>query len=570
MTAQPDNLVTVFRERIATNGDTPTIAFYDRAGRSWRSSSQAAFLRRAATLSQRLARAGAARGVPVIVACAAPEAALLGFVGAVFVGAVPAILPIRPTFDTRQAIGERITATVAFLGPETIVLAEERDGRELIPPAVLERTHFFRPADLAEAADLGAALPAAAPEDTLHVQLTSGSTGAGKGVVVTHANVMANAAAVRDRTQMTAHDSIVSWLPLYHDMGLGMAFISLLTGFDVYFMRPFDFLADPQLWLRTISEKRATIGVGPNFSYDFITKRFVDGAGPDVDLSAWRLAFCGAEPISAATIRAFYDRFTPYGLRPSVFTPCYGLAEATLAATLIDGRAAWRSIVVSRPALTRLGKVEYADADAGDPAASIEVVALGPAVDGLAIALVDEVGGRIGDEMVCGEVLITGTSVAAGWLAEGGVVQPFPPEGLHTGDIGFFEGGDLFVVERAKNIIIRNGQNYSAQVLEQTPAELGGVSVDDVLVLDRDILHGRGLTGVIEVDKRGDPQAVLDAVIAGAARFDPPLEALVAVRRGILPQTTSGKKRHLAVREALNAGTLRIVAQRELSGARRP
>lgn len=555
------DLCSVFRSRIVDESDSAVIGFYDRSLRSWTTQRQADFLRRSTDVATQLIRAGGSPRGYVVVAASSPEATLLGFAGSILADMVPTILPIRPAFDGRGAIAQRIENAMSLLGTNTLTLVEHRNDKPIVQLDHDIHALALLPESIVGSDDPGN-LPSRSTGPICHVQLTSGSTGTGKGVAVTHSSLLANITALRERIEVTPYDVFISWLPLYHDMGLvSKAMLPLVLGVDTYLMSPFDFLSDPHLWLRAISDHRGTVTASPTFGYNLVTKKVTDQQLSQLDLSSWKSAYCGAEPISADVARAFYARFAPCGLPTNAFTPSYGLAEATLAVTGIRTRERWRSLRVTQNSLSRLDEIEISDESDG----SVEVVALGAPVDGLQLSLVDGDGHMITDELACGEIVVDGSSVAAGWLHDGGVLQPFDENGLHTGDIGFFHDGELFVVDRIKNIVIRNGHNYSAQVLEQTLASLAGVEIDDVIVIDRDIANGTGLTGVVELPKKiSVAQPHLDAVLSGIDRFEPPLESIVFVRAGSLPRTTSGKKRHIAVRELLNNDALALLARHDM------
>lgn len=172
--------------------------------------------------------------------------------------------------------------------------------------------------------------------------------------------------------------------------------------------------------------------------------------------------------------------------------------------------------------------------------------------------------------MECGEIVVNGDSVTAGWINAAGQVSHFPADELHTGDIGFFENGELFIVERAKSMVIRNGQNYSTHVLESTLADIVGSSLDHVMVLDTDIATSSGLTGIIEVKNDTDSESLFTAVIDNIDRFELSLEAVLLVKRGVLPRTTSGKKRYLETRKLLNLGQLSVLAQKQITAGDSP
>jgi 7-keto-8-aminopelargonate synthetase-like enzyme/acyl-CoA synthetase (AMP-forming)/AMP-acid ligase II/acyl carrier protein len=571
--SEPRDLSTILRRRLASP-DTSVIGFYDRSARTSRVQSQAAFLGRAAGLGSTLRAAGVRAGDPVVVSCAAPEAALLGFCASVLIGAVPAIVAGRVAFDGTDVVERKVTDTMRMLGGRCHLVVQAAGGVPSVDVDVdaghvtqVEPDRVTAPAD---PPDLGR-LPALSAVAPCHVQLTSGSTGEGRGIVVSHRGLLANFAALRHGLALAPGDVFAGWLPLNHDMGLvGQTLMALADGIDLYLQSPFDFMADPLSWLRTISEQGATFSASPNFGYEHVLRRAGDADVTDLRLSRWRSACCGAEPVSRRVAATFSRRFAAAGLASTAFTPCYGLAEATLAVTVTPVDQPYRAIRVTRPSLARLGAVTVSAGDGEPREDEIDVVALGPPMLGVAVRLVDEAGATIDDPLRCGEVVVSGSSVAAGTIGADGTVVPFPADGVHTGDIGFVEGGDLFVVERTKNVVIRHGHNYSSAVLEQTLARLAGVGEHNVLVLDLDLAGGTGLTGVVAVELGADPEPVLDAVVEGLDRFELPPERLVTVARGALPRTTSGKKRHVAAREMLRTGELVATAVRELRASRGP
>lgn len=544
------NLLVKLRERLDYQADSSVIGFYDRSKKEFVNQTQQQFLRRAANFGSSLRSSGVEQNSYVLLATSTPEATLLGFLGAIFAGAIPSILPVRPAFDGREAITKRIREALVLLGADSRVVVESKNGKAIVPMDSIPNAQVIDISLVGEVRSLDE-VPDVRPSSFSHVQLTSGSTGAGKGVAVGHSSVLANINALGERIQITPYDVIVSWLPLYHDMGLiSKALMPLVLRADAYLMSPFDFLVDPYVWIKAMSEKRGTATGSPTFGYDLVTKKITEDQLLDLDLSSWKLAFCGAEPITSRVAEGFYEKFAGCGLRPEVFTPSYGLAEATLVVTASESGSTWRSLSVTRSSLSQMDKIDLVKeiADASDVS---EVVALGPPVSGLEVGLVDQAGSVIESDLVCGEVVVRGSSVAAGMIQDGGEVVPFEGNLLHTGDVGFFENGELFIVERIKNIIIRNGQNYSSNVLEDTLAQLSGVNVSDVVVLDRDILSGTGLTGVVEVDVKADLEEKLQRILDGVDRFEPPLESVIFVKAGSLERTTSGKKRHSAVRQAL-------------------
>ncbi|MEJ7583001.1 MAG: AMP-binding protein [Acidimicrobiales bacterium] len=561
------DLTTLLRLRLE-HQDTSVIGFYQQSARTHRVESQQAFLRRAARLGTDLIADGARPGDRIVVACSAPEAALLAFCATVLIGAVPTIVAGRVAFDDADVVVQRVTDTLGLLGGASRLILQSSDDLPALD-VVLDTSRLtqFDPTTLSpidDVAELGGA-PRVAATDGCHIQLTSGSTGNGRGIVVNHGNLMANCDALRTRLELAPGDVFASWLPLNHDMGLvAQALLALIYGVDLYLLSPIDFVADPLAWLRTISERGGTAAASPNFGYHHALRRVGDADLAELDLSQWRSACCGAEPISTRVAESFSSRFASAGLRPTAFTPCYGLAEATLAVTMANVGDAYRSIRVTRPSLAKLGAVVVSISSGEPHDDEIDVMAIGTPVEGVSVRLIDRDGATIDQPLVCGEVIVTGPSIAGGTIGADGTVVPFPEEGLHTGDVGFMQRDELFVVERTKNVLIRNGRNYSGLVLEQTLARLAGVGVHHALMLDADLAGGSGLTGVVALARGADPAAALEAVEHGLADFELSPEVVVAVKPGSLPVTTSGKKRHAAVREMLRTGSLKVIATRNM------
>jgi fatty-acyl-CoA synthase len=395
-------------------------------------------------------------------------------------------------------------------------------------------------------------VPVAADSIAL-LQFTSGSTAAPKGVVLTHANIDANVSAIvaPDRLAIGETDVAVSWLPLYHDMGLiGMLLCAVFTGIDAVVMSPVLFLKRPSAWLEAISTYRGTVSFAPNFAYDLCQRRVKPSQIAALDLSSWRVAGCGAEPIRGETLRAFSELFARAGFSASSFVPSYGLAEHSVAVAL--GLGGVRVDVVDAERLVR-------DAIAtpvvnGSPA--LRIVACGRAFPGHVLRVVDE---RMNDlpERHVGAIVVSGPSVMRGYFDEqaGDVLQ----DGwLRTGDLGYIAGGELYVCGRTKDVIIRQGRKYHPADLESTIAELRGVPLAGVVVF-----------GVSRID---EPDAVVAVVEARASMRAHDVEErvrrriretagleidrIVVTPPGTIPRTTSGKVRRDETRARLETGAL--------------
>ena len=569
---EAEGLRSLLLARAHADDDGTAIGFWDPAGQTWRIEPQRRFIRRAAAHAAHLAEGGVTPGSRVAVACPSPDAALLGFLGSVLAGAVPALVATRP-FDDPAEEAERVRTARVAIGSDVPVVCEANGG---VPAVALpeDRTGAVLLDPAAPGEWLGSPLSHLehdSPDDPCHLQLTSGSTSAKRAVAITNGNLLANCAALSRVLPVTKQSVMVSWLPLHHDMGLvGITLNALVHGLDLFLMSPVDFIRDPMLWLRAISDHRGSITASPTFGYERCRVRATDEQVATLELSSLASACCGAEPVSAAVAAGFTERFGECGLPATAFTPCYGLAESTLVVSMKSPGTTWRSIRVERPSLATLGRVRTVGRTAGAPPADqVDVVALGPVVEGLDLALVDEDGAIVDEPLVCGEIVLSGASVSPGYI-DSGELQPFADDGLRTGDIGFFEDGELFVVERLKDIVIRNGQNYSVHVFEQTLARQTGARIDDVVVLDADVDRADELVGIVAARGDVDPERLAAAVRAGLEEYELPLDVLVVVARGQLPRTTSGKKQHAATRELLRAGRLEVVGRYELRRAPQP
>lgn len=387
------------------------------------------------------------------------------------------------------------------------------------------------------------------------LQFTSGSTATPKGVVLTHRNVLANVACIAGPhgLGLTASDVGVSWLPLYHDMGLiGMLLTALCSANDAVILSPVLFLKRPTVWLETISQQRATVSFAPNFAYELCLRRVKPSQIADLDLSSWRVAGCGAEPIRAETLHAFAERFAPAGFRPSAFVPSYGLAEHSLAATMAP-----HNLIVDQVDAVRLGRESRA-LPAPPGGSAVRLVGCGRPFPGHEIKVVDERGAALPDRYV-GHILARGPSVMAGYFDQPDATAATLRDGwLDTGDLGYTADGSLFVCGRTKDLIIRHGRKYHPPDLESAIADVEGVRPSGVVVFgitraeDADevvaVLEGRAsVTSDVMVDR-------VRRRVRETAGLE--LDRVVVAPPGTIPRTTSGKVRRAETRARLVAGTL--------------
>jgi acyl-CoA synthetase (AMP-forming)/AMP-acid ligase II len=411
------------------------------------------------------------------------------------------------------------------------------------------------------------------PDSVAFIQYTSGSTSSPKGVIVTHGNLVHNLSAIRELAADIPEPRGVSWLPPYHDMGLiGGILQPLYAGFPAHLLSPLAFLGRPLLWLETISHVRATVSPLPNFALELCVRKVSDEQARALDLSSWRVAINGAEPIRKASLDRFTARFGPAGFRPEVHRPVYGLAEATLMVSCDTTRVPPRTMAIRREAAEN-GRVELA-ADGDADAATF--VSCGRSIAGQTITIVDPETLRRCPEGVIGEIWIRGPSVAKGYwnkpeetrevfgayLGDGGE-GPF----LRTGDLGFLDREELFVTGRRKDLIIIAGRNHYPQDIEEAaarshPAIRPGCCV--AFGLD-DRARGERIVVVAECDARraAPPSGHLDVddVIARVrteirARVGVDADQVVLVKPRTLSKTSSGKIRRFATRAAFLEGML--------------
>ena len=392
-------------------------------------------------------------------------------------------------------------------------------------------------------------LPPVAPDDLAVVQFTSGSTSAPKGVMLTHATVLAGLRAITASARMNADDVMVTWVPHFHDMGLFGPLAVLAAGGSVYVLSPLEFVRRPGNVLRLLAQTRATLLTGPNFSYQRLAAAATPELAAQLDLSRWRLAFNGAEPVRADTVDTFTTRLAPAHVAPSTMYPVYGMAEATLAITFPPPGTAPRTVHLDR---RHLADDRLAVAVPADHPRAKSLVSVGRPVQGMRLRLVDAAG-TVCEPGRLGEIQIAGPAVTTGYYGDpAATAEAFDGSWLRTGDLGLQLDGDLFVTGRRKEMIIVNGQNHFPEDAENLAREQPGVHQGRCVAYAD--TTGEHLTLAVEITPGGDPATVTgqihrmlsDHLGLAAVRVHP-------LRPGRLPRTTSGKwQRGLA--RALVAG----------------
>jgi 1-acyl-sn-glycerol-3-phosphate acyltransferase len=401
--------------------------------------------------------------------------------------------------------------------------------------------------------------------DIAFLQYTSGSTGDPKGVMLTHANLLANIRALGQAAQAAPGDIFVSWLPLYHDMGLiGAWFGSLYHGMPLVLMSPLAFLARPAVWLQAISRHRGTISAAPNFAYELCIRHVSEAAAAELDLSSWRLALNGAEPVSAATLERFAARFGTCGFRREALTPVYGLAESSVGLAFPPLERGPHIDTVRRQALDRDRKAVPA---AGTDEPVLPVPSCGRPLPGHSVRIVDDTGRELPDRQV-GRLEFRGPSATAGYFRNTDATRKLLRDGwLDSGDYAYMAEGEVYVTGRVKDLIKRGGRNLYPYDLEEAAGNVPGIRKGCVAVFGSTD-PGTGTERlVIMAETRERDEAArtrlrerlnrLAADIVGA-----PADDVVLVPPHAVLKTSSGKIRRLACREAYEQGMPAMHAER--------
>ena len=511
--------------------------------------------RRAADLHAK----GLKKGDRLAIVVPEPDEFVLSFLGAIMGGIVP--VPIYPqlSFKNVESYHDTVTHIANASGASMILTtAATKPYVEPILPRVSSLKGIVT-VDEIGLEENGTIDVQVDPEDLAFLQFTSGSTSRPKGVVVTHRNLAWNSESfmIHGLKKDSSFDKGVSWLPLFHDMGLiGFVIGPLFTNIPVVFLPTASFVRNPRIWLDKIHQHRGTITYAPNFAYALVSKRVKEKDLAALDLSCLRRTGCGAEPIQAKTLREFAEKLAPAKFDPRSFLPSYGMAEATLAITFVPADSGVRSDTVEKAGLERGEANPPADA-----AASQDLVNCGHAFPEHEIAIVDEQGNRLADRKV-GQIITRGPSVSRGYYLEPELTSEsfkVGPDGhtwLYTGDLGYLLEGEVFICGRLKDMIIVRGRNFYPSDLEWAVSDLPGVRRGNVVAFSSDIDGDEQLVVVAEgMSVEAEP---LKASIAQRINADfalTPHEVLI-VPQGTLPRTSSGKPQRRKTRQLYLDGTL--------------
>ena len=506
-----------------------------------------------------LSAEGIGRGERVAIMLPPARGFFVDFLGTLLAGGVPVPLypPIRPA-ELEAHLGRQARLLDDAGASVLIAEAEPSAAEQIVGPLVPSLRSVRTPAMLRDPGGTPLKLLVPGEDDTALIQYTSGSTGDPRGAVLTHAQLLANVRALGRAAAVNTDDVFVSWLPLYHDMGLIGAWHAMLYfGLPLVLLSPLQFLARPASWLEAISAYRGTLSAAPNFAYQLCVDLIGDDELAGLDLSRWRLAINGSEPVSALTLERFIDRFAACGFRRQAMCPAYGLAEVGLGLTFTPLDRGPRVDSVAGAELRRSGE---AAPEAPGAAGAVAVVGCGMVLPGYEVRVADHRGNERPDRHE-GRVECRGPSATAGYFGNERAGRALWRRGwLDTGDLGYIAEGELFLTGRAKDLIIRGGRNIHPEELERALGELDGARRGGVAVFaSADPRQGtEQLVVVAETDLEApEARSTLEARIvrAAVALLGAPPDQVVLVPGGAILRTASGKIRRAATREAFESGT---------------
>lgn len=466
-------------------------------------------------------------------------------------GAAVSVLPTEAGFGDGTAAATRLARIIQLTGMRHLVLDPAYRPvaqllRELVPQLTILDSR-------AQAAGSSGPLPVVDPESLAIVQFTSGSTSAPKGVMLPHRTVMAGLRACVISGAFSPDDVFVQWVPTFHDMGLIGLLSHWLNGAEVHAFTPVAFLRRPARLLEYFAEHGGTVLTGPNFSYDYL----LDAVAPDqlaaLDLSSWRLAFNGAEPVSAATVRRFTKTLAACGVGESVIYPVYGMAEATLSISYPRPGEVPRIVAVDRNELAAGGTVRAIPSN-GNGDGTKRIVSVGRPVHGMQVRIRGAGAESLSDTRL-GEIQIRGDAVSPGYYGDPVTTgQLFDDGWLRTGDLGLRLDGDLFVTGRLKEMIIVHGQNFFPEDVESIAGNVPGVYRRRCVAIAEQADDGSECAAVI-VESAGSP----DEIRAEVARRVAAELGLARVRVQVvkprwLTRTTSGKWQRALAAKRVAAG----------------
>jgi acyl carrier protein len=553
---QAQTLVDVLDWHVQAHSQRPHIQFHT-DNSDGQSLNYQMLLDGARNLASGLQALGVEPGQTVAIMLPTSEEYFYTFFGILLTGAIP--VPIYPPMRPNQ-LEDHLRRHAAILSNcqavSMITVAEAKPVARLLK-SQLDTLHHIVTVD--ELMDTGSRYekPAISPQDTAFLQYTSGSTGSPKGVVLTHANLLANIRAMGERVGANPNDVFVSWLPLYHDMGLIGAWLGSLYYAALFVvMSPLAFLARPQRWFQAIHRYRGTLSAAPNFGYELCLHRLEDSDLEGIDLSSWRAAFNGAEAVSPETVIQFPERFRKYGFRADAMMPVYGLAESSVGLAFPPLKQGVRIDQIQRHAFMLSGKAIPAEEDDTN---ALRFVACGQPLSGHEIRIADEQGNELPDRQE-GRLQFHGPSATSGYLHNHAATEKlFVGDWLDTGDLAYIIEGDLYVTGRTKDIIIRAGRNLYPHELEEAVGNVAEIRKGRVAVFGATDSRTGTERLIVLAETRKKDKAALEQLRKRINEISTeliggPADDVVLARPNTVLKTSSGKVRRSACRELYELG----------------
>ncbi len=556
--AAAQTLLDVLDWHVAEHPDRPHIQLYQDEGEGETLSYQqlkTGALGFAAGLQQR----GLQPAEPVSIMLPSGPEYFFSFFGILMAGGIP--VPIYPPARLTQLEDHmrRHARILDNCGARTLItVAEAKRVANLLRSQVPGLQHIISAADLA-ATGAAPVLPALSANDTAFIQYTSGSTGNPKGVVLTHANLIANIRAMGQVVQAGSEDVFVSWLPLYHDMGLIGAWLGSLYYAALFVvMSPLSFLARPERWLWAIHRYQGTLSASPNFGYEYCLKRLPDEDLQDLDLTCWRAAFNGAEAVSPDTLEQFTARFAPLGFNANAMMPVYGLAESSVGLAFPPLQRGPLISRIERDTFMESGKAVPAS---GDDEHALRFVSSGKPLPGHQLRVVDPARHELPERQE-GRLEFRGPSSTSGYYRDAGKTQDlFHDHWLDSGDLAYMDNGEIYITGRIKDIIIRAGRNIYPHELEEAVGNIDGVRTGRVAVFgSKDERSGTERLVVLaetrSTDNAEQERLRTDINTLATDLIGAPPDDVVLAPPGTVLKTSSGKVRRAASREVFEKGAI--------------
>lgn len=514
--------------------------------------------------AQALLRLGLKKGDRVALVLPEPDEFVLTFMACLTAGLVAVPMYPPQTLAKLEAYGDTVRHILTASGAKVLVTSASLV--DMLRANVASDARVVVESEVRGDPSRAEPPPPVELDDLAFLQFTSGSTSKPKGVMVTFGNLAANAHAIMvDGLKSTPADKGVSWLPLYHDMGLiGFVVAPLYTLVQVMFLPTMAFIRRPSIWLEAIHRFRGTITFAPNFAYALAARAITDAQSKNWDLSCMRALGCGAEPIQADVLRAFMSRFEPNGLAPTSILPSYGMAESTLAITFWDMTKSLKTDVVDLEGM-RAG-VARPPQDDGPRTKTMELVACGKPFPGHDLKIAGPLGQALPVRHV-GEIWVKGPSVTVGYFGDQEATEDaFGGGWLRTGDLGYVADGEVYICGRAKDLIIINGKNYYPQDIEAVVSRAPGVR-DGQCVAFADLDDSGAERCVLVAEAKVGPRAgsaeevVTQILQLVRAEIGIVPSEVHLIKRGTLPKTSSGKVRRREAKRRLSLGELDFLTE---------